>query len=109
MPGGLSLTTALPSVSGAGIKASDFKKPEDAAKQFEALLIEEMLKSARAGGSGDWIGDSEDQSGSALSEMAEQQFAQLLAANGGVGLAKLVANGLSRASAEQAAKADANR
>ncbi len=109
MPVELSLAAALPSISGAGVKVSDFKNPEEAAKEFEALLIEEMLKSARAGGSGDWMGDSEDQSGSALSEMAEQQFAQLLAANGGVGLAKLVANGLSRASAEQAAKADANR
>jgi Rod binding domain-containing protein len=41
--------------------------------------------------------------------MAEQQFAQLLASNGGVGLAKLVVNGLSRASAQQAAKTDADR
>jgi Rod binding domain-containing protein len=108
MPAELSLAASLPSISGAGVKPSDFKNPEEAAKQFEALLIEEMLKSARAGGSGDWMGESGDQSGSALSEMAEQQFAQLLAANGGVGLAKLVADGLSRASAEQAAKVDAN-
>ena len=109
MPAELSLNTAFPSVAGAGVKPSDFKDPADAAKQFEALLINEMLKSAHASGSGDWMGASEDQSGSALSEMAEQQFAQLLASNGGVGLAKLVANGLSRASAERAAKADANQ
>lgn len=105
----LSLNTPLPSVAGASVNPADFKNPAEAAKQFEALLINEMLKSARAGGSGDWMGTSEDQSGSALSEMAEQQFAQLLASNGGVGLAKLVVNGLSRASAERAAKADANQ
>lgn len=105
----LSLNTALPSIAGAGVKPADFKNPEEAAKQFEALLINEMLKSAHAGDSGEWMGASEDQSGSALSEMAEQQFAQLLASNGGVGLAKLVVNGLSRASAERAAKADANQ
>lgn len=105
----LSLNTAMPSIASPGMKPSDVKDPAEAAKQFEALLINEMLKSAHAGGSGDWMGTSEDQSGSALSEMAEQQFAQLLASNGGVGLAKLVANGLSRASAERAVKADANQ
>ena len=64
----------------------------DAAQQFEALLIEQMLKSARAGGGGEWFG--EDTTGSALSELAEQQFAQVLASGGGIGLARLVATGL---------------
>jgi Rod binding domain-containing protein len=110
MPAELSISAALPSIATAGVKASDCKKPEDAAKQFEALLIEQMLQSARAGGSGGWMNESEDESGSALSELAEQQFAQALAANGGIGLAKLVANSLSRASADQAAaQLDANR
>jgi flagellar protein FlgJ len=70
------------------------EKVRDAAKQFEALLIEQMIRSARASGSGDWMGAGEDQTGVALSEMAEQQFAQLLASNGGLGLANLVADGL---------------
>jgi peptidoglycan hydrolase FlgJ len=71
-------------------------KVRDAAKQFESLLIEQMLKSARESGSGDWNGTSEDQTGAPLSEMADQQFAQLLASNGGMGLAKLVVDGLER-------------
>jgi len=67
-------------------------KTENAAEQFESLLIEQMLKSARAGGGGEWFG--EDSAAAPLAEMAEQQFAQLLASNGGVGLAKMVSAGL---------------
>lgn len=75
------------------------QKPEPvgkAAKDFEALLIEQMLRSAREAGSGDWMGSADDQTGMPLGEMAEQQFAQMLASNGGLGLAKLVVDGLGR-------------
>jgi peptidoglycan hydrolase FlgJ len=74
----------------------DPKKVTDAARQFEAMLIEQMMKSARTTGGG--MMGSEDESGAALGEMAEQQFAQLLANNGGIGLAKLVAAGLQQTS-----------
>jgi len=57
----------------------------DAARQFEALLIAQMLKSARE------ASEEADSTASCLNEIAEQQFAGLLAANGGLGLAKLVA------------------
>jgi len=66
----------------------------DAAQQFEALLIAQLLRSAReAGGPGGWLG-SEDAASSPLLEMAEQQVAGLLATAGGLGLASLVAGGL---------------
>lgn len=68
------------------------EKIRDAAKQFESLLIEQMMKSAH--GSAGWMGSGEDETGAPLSEMAEQQFAQLLSNNGGLGLAKLVVDGL---------------
>ncbi len=71
-------------------------KIRDAAKQFEALLIQEMLKSARASGSGDWSGTAEDPTGATMTDMADQQFAQLLASNGGMGLSKLVVDSLER-------------
>ena len=71
-------------------------KIREAAKQFEAMLIEQMMRSARESGSGDWAGTSEDQTGEPMAEMAEQQFSLLLASNGGLGLAKLVADGLER-------------
>jgi peptidoglycan hydrolase FlgJ len=70
------------------------QKIRDAAREFESLLLEQMLRSARAAGSGEWMG--EDQTGSALSEMAEQQFARALSAGGGLGLAKMVVEGLER-------------
>jgi peptidoglycan hydrolase FlgJ len=77
---------------GVGEGGREPAKIRDAAREFEAVLIEQMLRGARAAGSGEWMG--EDQTGSALSEMAEQQFARALSAGGGLGLAKLVMAGL---------------
>lgn len=72
---------------------SDSKKLADAARQFEALLIGQLLRSAR---DPDEEGPMEDQggTGSALLDMGEQQFAQALAASGGLGIAKMVITGL---------------
>lgn len=87
---------------GIGQPIGDGKQPQKpqpigkAAKDFEALLIEQMLRSAREAGSGDWMGSADDQTGMPLGEMAEQQFAQMLAGNGGLGLAKLVVGGLGK-------------
>jgi Rod binding domain-containing protein len=64
------------------------KKEEGAAKQFEALLIAQMLRSAREAAS------DEDSTASTMIEAGEQQFSQLLANSGGLGLAKLVVKGL---------------
>lgn len=85
--------------SGAG--AEKPKTIHDAAQQFEALLIGQMLRSAREAGSEEgWMGTGQDSSGSSVMEFAEQQFAQLLAAGGGLGLATLVTEGLSRGEAD---------
>ncbi len=65
----------------------------DAASQFEALLIGQLLKSARDSNSG-WLDDGEDQAGSTATEMAEEQLAQALARQGGLGLARMVESGL---------------
>jgi Rod binding domain-containing protein len=67
-------------------------KVADAVRQFEALMIGQLLKSARS--SGGWFGTGEDQAGQLGVEMAEQEFARMLAASGGLGLAKLIAAGL---------------
>jgi len=69
---------------------------EDAAHQFESLLLASMLKSMREAGSGGWLGGGEDQTSAAAMELAEEQFARALAAQGGLGLAALVAGGLKR-------------
>lgn len=83
----------ITSLSGVKVPADrDPAKIKEAATQFEAILIQQLLKSAHAAGGATWMG--EDEAGSALAEMAEQQFAQMLASGGGIGLAKLVARGL---------------
>ncbi len=95
----ISLNTILSGTSSGTSNVAPGRNPEkirDAATQFESMMIEQMLKSARESGSGDWTGSSEDQTGAPMSDMAEQQFAQLMAANGGLGLAKMVVEGLER-------------
>jgi Rod binding domain-containing protein len=79
------------------------EKLADAARQFESLLIGNMLRSVRESGGG-WMGG-EDQSADSVIEMAEQRFAQLLASGGGLGLSKLVTQGLADAAARNHADA----
>ncbi|MGH9664538.1 MAG: hypothetical protein ACRD9L_08965 [Bryobacteraceae bacterium] len=85
----------LPALVQSGGRQSDTpEKVRQAASQFEALMIGQMLKSAQDGDSSEFMGTDEDQSGSSLLEMAQQQFAQAMAAQGGLGLAKMVSQGL---------------
>ena len=66
------------------------KNAAEAAKQFEALMIAQMLRSARETASS----GQEDSTGETMFDLAGQQFAQMMANNGGFGLAKLIAAGL---------------
>jgi flagellar protein FlgJ len=89
MPDGISLN-----VVPIGLAASDDKKLEnanlkDAAGKFESMLIAQMLKSARKTDSGGWTGDS-DQASSSMMDMAEQYLADMLGAQGGLGIANMV-------------------
>ena len=67
-------------------------RAHDAAQQFEALLIGQMLRGVRESGSS-WLG-SEDSAGQCATDYAEQQFAAVLAQNGGLGLADMITRGL---------------
>jgi flagellar protein FlgJ len=62
---------------------------KDAAGKFEALLIGQMLKSARDTDSGGWSGEA-DQSSSSIMDMAEQHLAELLGSQGSLGIARMV-------------------
>jgi Rod binding domain-containing protein len=73
-----------------------------AATQFEALLIGEVMKSAREANGSGWGDTDEEEAGSTLMEVSEQQIAQALARSGGLGLAKMISSGLSRAAAPSA-------
>ena len=68
------------------------EKIRDAARQFEALLLGQLLRAARESGGG-WMG-SKDSSSDCATEYAEQQFAEVMARNGGLGLATLIMKGL---------------
>ena len=76
-------------------RADSPERVKDAARQFEALLIGQMLRAAREGGSG-WTGE-KDSASDCATEYAEQQFAAVLSHSGGLGLANLIAKGLDRA------------
>jgi flagellar protein FlgJ len=77
-------------------KSQAGSKLQDAAQQFEALLIGQLLRSARESGGG-WLGG-EDLASDSATEFAEQQLAILLAKQGGLGLAALIRHGLETAS-----------
>ncbi len=86
----VSLNAAMPA---APAERTQDSKVHDAARQFEALLIAQMLKSMRDS-EGGWLGTGDDEAASSAMEYAQEMFAQSLSANGGLGLARLVAAGL---------------
>lgn len=69
-------------------------KIDKAAKEFEALLIGQILKSARESGDGGWMGTDTGDADSSVVELAEQQLASALSSQGGLGLGKLIQQGL---------------
>jgi len=66
------------------------KNLKDAAEQFEAMLLQQMLRSTRES----MESESGDSGGSAMREFAEQNLSQLLARNGGLGVGSMIARGL---------------
>jgi flagellar protein FlgJ len=89
----------LASVADASLAAApkdDPAKIKESAKQFEALMIGQMLKSMRDS-EGGWLGTGEDESSSSAMEYAQESFAQALASRGGLGLAAIVAKGFEKA------------
>jgi Rod binding domain-containing protein len=65
-------------------------KLAEAATQFEALMITQMMKSARESSGDGWLSDGDETGEDTATGMAEEQFAQALAQSGGLGLAKMV-------------------
>jgi Rod binding domain-containing protein len=68
-------------------------KRTGAAKDFEALLLTQMLRSVRDEGSG-WLGTGEDQSSEAAFGLGEEELAKAVASSGGLGIGKLIEAGL---------------
>ncbi|HME11104.1 MAG TPA: hypothetical protein VKG25_28875 [Bryobacteraceae bacterium] len=89
----MTITQAYPNLQPSKDPLNETKRIGEAAKQFEALLIGQMLKSAR-GVDGDGLMGTEDETSSALMDMGVEQFAQTLANQGGLGMAKMIVAGL---------------
>jgi len=67
-----------------------------AAQQFEALMIGEMMKTVREGGEEGWLGSGDGTGDDTAIGMAESQFSQAMASNGGLGLAHMIETTVSR-------------
>jgi flagellar protein FlgJ len=89
MPDGISLNVAPIASSAPDGQKLQNANLKDAAGKFESMLIAQMLKSARKSDSGGWSGEA-DQADSSMLDMAEQQLADMLGAQGGLGLANMV-------------------
>jgi Rod binding domain-containing protein len=87
-----------PSLHALGEKPKDDPvKIRKSAIDFEAMLLNQMLRSAREASGGGLTGTGgDDQTNSSLIELGEQQFAQALAGSGGLGIAKMVVAGLTK-------------
>ena len=86
-----SLTHLQPRALDGSVRQNDDpSRLEKAASEFESLLITQLLQSMRT--ESGWLGTGEDSSSSSLIELAEQQLASAMSAQGGLGLAKLVGN-----------------
>jgi len=90
----LSAAAPLPGIELKAGKADDPAKLCDAAQQFEAILLEQVLKSGHE--EGGWLGSGEDTAGSCAGGFAEQQLAVAMARQGGFGLSDLISKGLER-------------
>ncbi len=84
-------------VGTAAIPVDTPEKITEVVQQFESLLIEQLLRSMRTTESGSWMG-AEDKSSESLIEYAEQEFSRVISNNGGLGLMKLLTDGLSKES-----------
>lgn len=89
------MTTPVSPLLFTGAGQSTPKDAAGAATQFEALLIGQMLRSVREESEDD---EEQDNAGSTMLDVADQQFSQLLAQNGGLGLARMIASGLEQES-----------
>ena len=97
---GVALLLPPSNVSEMAPKTDNPARIRDAAQQFEALLLNQILHSARESSGGSWLSLGDDQAGDSATDFAEQQLADTLARQGGLGLAQMIAAGLKRESGE---------
>ena len=103
-PSSTGLASGLSSTASAPV-AKKKDSLHEAAQQFEALMIGEMMKSVRESSDSGWLGTSgDDPSTDQATEMAEQHFARALAMGGGLGLSKMVEQTVGQQAGTKAAR-----
>ena len=88
----MNITSAASSQVAPGLDVQKQSKLADAAQQFEAMMLQEMLKPMR-GGKDSWGGDDKSDSDSAsdtISSFGTEAFAKAISKGGGFGIAKQV-------------------
>jgi Rod binding domain-containing protein len=107
------MINAVDTVAAGPGSADGFKSGKDtsarlgeAARQFEALLLAQILKSDSQSSSGGLAGETDAAGGCAM-EYAEEQVAALLAERGGLGIAKVLVAGLRKEQVSTNAAQDA--
>lgn len=88
--GSVNNTPLLPLATNDAVGGRKPTKLHEAAQQFEALMIGEMMKSVRDSGSEGWLGSGDSTGSETAMDMAENQFAKALAQGGGLGIAKTI-------------------
>jgi len=73
------------------------QKIEEAAQQFESFMIAQLLRSGRDSSPGGLGDDESDSESATMLDMANQQFSQMMAKQGGIGLSHLLVTGLRQA------------
>jgi Rod binding domain-containing protein len=96
----------IPPLSGASLgipaahTADSPEKIKDAASQFEALLIGQILKAAHGDSEEASFGGESDPASASAMDFANDYLARAMAAKGGLGLTNLIANGLEKQAAK---------
>ena len=84
---------AIPGLASPRVQDSP-ERIKDAASQFEALLMGEILKAAKSDNGDGWGGDDADQASATAMDFANEYFARALSSTGGLGLSKMIVAGL---------------
>ena len=94
MNGAINSSILLPSAADRldleSARPGDAQDMEEAGREFEALLLTQLLKSARQASSAGWMGEGEGFTQGVAMELAETQLARAMAEGGALGLAGLL-------------------
>ncbi len=78
-----------------GVEAQRRAKLTDAAQQFEAMMLQQMLKPMKEG-EDSWGGEESDSGSDTLSSFGTEAFAKAISERGGFGIAKQVISQVER-------------